>query len=256
MASFQLSKWYLDCVTDSGDVSIAYTGKVHWGRLHVHYSSLLESTVNQVKVRHSIRACNEPEVKQDSVCWRGNVFRVDGYWQADSAELRETILRCEQGLIEWRCLMPRARATFGFRSGWGYAEHLRMSIPPWQLPIETLRWGRFSNPTDWVVWMDWQGEYSRRIVYWNGKPVQTEKLQDERIRLVDGTTLCLDRSLVIRDGPLGTTTLSAIPGLGKTLPAGLLKVHESKWRSRARLQRPNGLATEGWAIHERVTWPR
>ena len=47
MAAFRLSKWYLDCVTDSGDASIAYTGTVDWGFVHLHFSSLLETTAGQ-----------------------------------------------------------------------------------------------------------------------------------------------------------------------------------------------------------------
>src|SRR5262249_41246921 len=142
------------------------------------------------------------------------------------------------------------------RVGLGYAEHLTMTIPPWQLPIENLRWGRFISASDWAVWIDWQGEFSRRIVYLNGKKVSTLALEDEQVKFEDGALLAMDRSLVIRDGPLGTTALSGIPGLNKTFPARILQVNECKWRSRGRLQLPDGATVEGWVIHERVSWPR
>ncbi|MGD1102179.1 MAG: hypothetical protein ABSA59_08940 [Terriglobia bacterium] len=256
MAAFRLSKWYLDCVTDSGDTSIAYTGAIDWGMVRLHYSSLLESTANGIKVRHSVRERNEPKTKDDSISWRTNALHIDALWQADSVALRETLFRCEDGSVEWHCLMPRARTRFGARFGLGYAENLIMTIPPWQLPIENLRWGRFTSASDWVVWIDWQGEFSRRIVYLNGESAPTLVLEDARIKFVDGALLTMDRSLVIRDGPLGTTTLSAIPGVRRTFPARLLQVHESKWRSRARLELPNGSGVEGWVIHERVRWPK
>jgi hypothetical protein len=256
MAAFRLSKWYLDCVTDSGDTSIAYTGAMHWGMVRLHYASLLESTANRIKVRHSLRERNEPKIQGDSISWRAKALHIDARWEADSVGLREMIFRCDRGSVEWHCLMPRARAQFGARFGLGYAENLIMTIPPWQLPIESLRWGRFTSASDWVVWIDWQGEFSRRIVYLNGESAPTLVLEDARIKFVDGALLSMDRSLVIRDGPLGTAALAAIPGVRKTFPARLLQVNESKWRSRARLQLPNGSAVDGWVIHERVNWPK
>ena len=79
-------------------------------------------------------------------------------------------------------------------------------------------------------------------------------IQDDVLEFGDGTRLELDRSLVVRQGPLGTTALSAF--VSKTLPARIFQVNECKWRSRARLHQPSGSTVEGWAIHERVDWPR
>ena len=256
MAAFQLSKWYLDCVTDSGDVSIAYAGEVRWGRVHFNFSSLLESATGQPNVKHSLHERSAPEINQGCIAWQSKALHICGQWQADSAELRETILASDRGSIDWHCMMPRARATLGPRSGWGYAEHLNMSLAPWELPIATLRWGRFSNANHWIVWIDWEGSHSRRLVYWNGKPAKPERLEDDRLVLGDRTVLRMDRSLVIRDSPLGGTLLGAVPKLGKAFPTRMLGVHESKWRSRARLELPDGSTADGWAIHERVTWPQ
>ena len=255
MAGFELSKWYLDCVTDAGEVAIAYTGRVRWGRLSFHYSSVLESAEGRVKVRHSLRAPREPVVNNGSIHWRANALHVDAEWHADSAPLCETLLDDESGLIAWHCLMPRARARFGLRSGFGYAERLTLTVPPWKLPIDTLRWGRFSSASDWIVWIDWRGAHPQRRVYWNGTLAPVDELGDEKIRFADGALLAMDRSLTIRDGALGSTVLAAIPVMGRTFPARLLRVTESKWRSRARLEFPHGPAVEGYAIHERVSWP-
>jgi hypothetical protein len=256
MTLFKLSKWYLDCVTDPGDVSIAYMGTLDWGLFRLHYSSLLESTADRITARHSLREQEEPTVRDHSILWSAKAFSIDARWQSDSVALRETILSSPEGLVEWHCLMPRARALFRDRVGLGYAEHLTMTIPPWKLPIENLRWGRFISTSDWVVWIDWQAEFSRRIVYLNGQQVPVLALEDEQIKFEDGALLTMDRSLVIRDGPLGTTALSAIPGVNNTFPARILQVNECKWRSRARLQLPNGATVEGWVIHEKVSWPK
>ncbi|MBZ5583885.1 MAG: hypothetical protein LAQ30_17075 [Acidobacteriia bacterium] len=92
-------------------------------------------------------------------------------------------------------------------------------------------------------------------VYRNGREVRASSIEDDGIELDDGARLILDRSLVLRQGPLGSTALSAIPGIRETVPLRLLQVDECKWRSRARLERTGEPPVEGWAIHERVEWP-
>src|SRR5690349_2210175 len=173
MTGIKLTKWYLDCVTESGDVSIAYIGAFEWGSFRLGYSSLLESTGDEVTERRSLRRENEPAVCYNSITWTAKTLRTRAAWQSDSIAVRETILDGPEGVVEWHCLMPRARALFRDRAGLGYCEHLTMTIAPWKLPIHNLRWGRFITPSDWLVWIDWQGEVSRRIVYLNGESVAT-----------------------------------------------------------------------------------
>ena len=59
MSGFHLSKWYLYCATDAGDASIVYSGDVCWGRLNLHYSSVLESTEGHTS-RRSSRFAHSP----------------------------------------------------------------------------------------------------------------------------------------------------------------------------------------------------
>src|ERR1035441_6344190 len=243
-AAFQLSKWYLDCITDLGDASIAYTGMVNWGPIRLHYSSVLESTAHLVGARHSLRRQVEPSIDGGSLRWRSGALKMEGEWQADSPAIRETVFASDAGVIEWQCFMPRARARMDNRVGLGYAERVRMTIAPWTLPIRTLRWGRFSTASDWIVWIDWLGDFTRRIVYWNGQAVSPSLLQDGQIGLGGGPRLTLDRSLVLRDGALGATALSVIPGVRNTFPARLLNVNECKWRSRGYLERPGSSTVE------------
>lgn len=109
MAGFRLSKWYLDCVTDLGDASVAYTGTLDWGMVHLHYSSLLESTAGGIKVRHSLRAQSEPKIHDGSTSWCSDALHIDGLWEDEPLPLHETIFKGAQGSVEWHCLMPRAR---------------------------------------------------------------------------------------------------------------------------------------------------
>ena len=246
----------MDYVSDSGDASIAYVGDLRWGPVHLHYSSLLRSTGDAVTQRNSLREPSLPTHHRNSIEWKSEAFNFSAVWQSDSNEVHETVFRSEDGCVEWHCLMPRARARAGTDSGLGYVEHLTMTIAPWRIPIRDLRWGRFCSASDWAVWIDWQGEYSKRILYLNGETATASAIEDEQIRFNDGSRLSMDRSLTLRSGPLGTTALSSIPGVSNTFPARLLQVNECKWRSRARLECPGRSPVEGWAIHEIVSWPR
>ncbi len=255
MAAFELSKWYLDYVTESGDAAIAYVGAVRWGALRLHFSSLLQSAGRDVTQRNSLRRPSLPAVSGERVSWSSEPLGFSASWRADSTPLRETIFASDEGEVEWRCLIPCGRIE-GAGAGFGYVERLTMTLAPWRIPIRELRWGRFCSASDWIVWIDWTGSYSTRIAYRNGQAVRPARLGESEIVLEDGARLSMDRSLVLRVGPLGTTALSSIPGVGRTFPARLLQVHESKWRSRARLEHPGRPPVDGWAIHEVVRWPR
>ena len=256
MAALELSKWYMDCVTDAGDASIAYSGTLHWGPVRLNFASLLESTGETVKVANSLSRQSEPHVAGGLLRWQSESLNLEGEWQADTHEIHETIFSSDAGSVDWHCLMPRAQARIHGRGGFGYVEHLRCTIAPWNLPIQTLRWGRFGAPNEWVVWIEWLGPVNHRVVYRNGQAVSTAMVEDDRVEFNDGARLTLDRSLVLRDGRLGATALSAIPGIRDTFPARLLQMNECKWRSRGRLERPADSSVEGWAIHERVDWPK
>jgi len=256
MPAFKLSKWYLDCVTDAGDTLIAYTGTAQWGKLRLNYSSTLETVSNRIIERHSIRPPLLPEITESMISWRSKALKVDGRWEALSSGMNQTIYRSAEGVIEWACRMPLARVRVGGKQGFGYAENLRMTIAPWTLPIHTLRWGRFTSSTDWVTWIDWQGDYSLRIVYLNGNLLQSSRIEDHKIEASDQMRLSMSRSLVLRDGDIGRTALSVVPGIQRVFPKQLVEMVECKWRSWARLERTGKPSVEGWAIHEKVSWPQ
>ncbi|HLJ47884.1 MAG TPA: hypothetical protein VKU01_17835 [Bryobacteraceae bacterium] len=162
--------------------------------------------------------------------------------------------------MEWSCLQPDSRASVTTQRGHaiagpGYLEHLRLSIAPWHMPISQLRWGRIVTDSTSVVWIDWQGAYQNTILYLNGARIGASRIGDDGLDLSDGTRISFDRSVVLRDGALGSTVLTSIPGITRFAPASTLLIQECKWRSRALLTRAGATPEETWAIHEVVTWP-
>lgn len=233
--TFHLSKWYLDCVSDEGEVFLAYRAALRWRALRIHYASVLGRDA-------SLRKSPSPVEGAGVLEWRAPSLEVEGRWERLDPPIRRTLA---EG-VEWDCVQPRARAEVRvgrrlFR-GLGYAEHLTLAIPPWLLPLDELRWGRFLSPTDGLVWIDWRGPQNRQLVFHNG--VSLDSLPG----------LDLEDGLVLRDGSLAETVLSVIPKFERLFPSRILRLRESKWRSRGILRRAGAPDARGWAIHEVVRW--
>ena len=111
---FRLHKWYLDVVTDTGDVLILYAGTVEWGRIAFDYASVLQYRDGVTRDAQSIRRVAQPRLQADAVTWRSGPLRVEGQWIRDAQEIQRTLVNGPDGLINWTCHMPRAQATVQF----------------------------------------------------------------------------------------------------------------------------------------------
>jgi len=262
MGDFELSKWYADCVTETGDARILYSAELRWHGFAIHYANLLTHRAGRpISSRFSLRRQPPPAVRDGLIEWKSRAWHAEGAWSEAGIGLREMLFDSPAGRLEWDCLAPRATAELRVRReqpfrGWGYVERLRLSLPPWCLPIRELRWGRFINATDALVWIDWRGPHNRQVTYHNGAAVRAERIDDREIVLADGgAVLSLDRGVVLREGLLGSTALAVVPNLDRLFPSRMLRVHERKWLSRGVLRRPGLPDSVGLAIHEVVEWP-
>lgn len=262
MPDFELSKWYADCVTEDGDALILYSAELRWRWPAIHYTSLLTHHGGRpARSRFSLRKQPPPEARDGGIEWKSRAWKAEGRWRDPGSAIREVLFDSPAGSLEWDCVAPRSFAQLriagdGEFRGWGYVERLRLSLAPWRLPIHQLRWGRFINATDALVWIDWRGPYSRQAVYWNGAAVSARTIGDREIVLADGdAVLSLDAAATLREGPLRATALAVLPNLERLFPARILKVREQKWLSRATLRRPGRPDSTGMAIHEVVEWP-
>jgi hypothetical protein len=137
----------------------------------------------------------------------------------------------------------------------GYVEKLELRIPPWHLPITELRWGRFLTETDAMVWIDWKGSSPLSLLFINGSEAVNCSITDTKILGADDASLLeLSEGRILRNGPLLTTALSSIPGIGIVFPERILRANECKWKSRGRMTCNGNAMTTGWAIHELVTF--
>lgn len=251
----------MDCVSDAGDVFIGYAALLQWKAFSINYSSILQyQNGKQAESHTSLRKFSAPQIKDHTLDWSSDALKVKGTWKAISPPIERTIFEAVAGDIKWRCLQPLAGADVYIGKerrlkGLGYAEHISISIPPWQLPIEELRWGRFQSDRHSLVWIDWQGSNPLQLVFYNGVEAENARVSDSEVVFDDGRRILnLEEKQVLREGALVNTALSVIPGIGKILPLQSLNTYECKWRSRGFLKEQSEPVSDGWAIHEIVRW--
>ncbi len=260
---FVLSKWYLDCVTDAGDVFVGYAARLGFRGVELGYSGVLNGGERGgTRTATSLRHFSEPRRHGSALLWSATSLGVRGLWASDARPVERRLLEQDGGVLDWSCLQPRARVAVRGRRGkaWkglGYAENVRMTIRPWRLPIDELRWGRFVSAEETLVWIDWRGPRPLTLLFRNGEQLQGARVGDSGVTAeADGTVLELNGHDTLRVGRLVSTALSRVLPLRKLLPEKILNAHECKWRSRGVLKRGRERVAEGWAIHEVVRWTK
>ena len=163
--------------------------------------------------------CDLPARSALSIGPAGQVPQLDlqGQWTARSAPVDRTVYACESGSVVWSCLQPAASVSLSAGektlAGAGYAECLTLTLPPWQLPLRHLQWGRFVSDCnamtpDAVTWIDWKGPYALSLVVHNGASHGGASISTTEVAW-DGGKLRMEEPLALRAGRLGSTVLPA-----------------------------------------------
>src|SRR5205823_2394765 len=126
-----------------------------------------------------------------------------------------------------------------------------MTLRPWLLPIQELRWGRFLSASAGIVWIEWRGPRPLTLLSVNGTIQEIGTVGDRESAWPTGR-LELDAGFPLREGPLGVTALARVPLLKLLVPRAVREVHESKWLRRGNLVAAGGRVETGWAIDEVV----
>lgn len=257
---FRLSKWYLDCVADTGDAAVLYWASLRWGPLRLHYgAALLGLRDGDPTHRYTLRPGHPPAwIGDGELHWSCARLYADGIWKRRAAGFERTLLDGQRGGIHWSCVCPCADATVRIAdhtvTGQGYAEHLTMTVRPWRLPFHELHWGRFLSATDALIWIAWRGASPATWVFLNGEEQRRAEITASSVSLPDeDVALHIDDGRVLRSGRLATTALRSLRAVALVVPRWRV-AHEAKWVGRARLTGRNASPT-GWALHEVVRWP-
>lgn len=256
---FLLSKWYLDCVAPNGDTFIGYHAAMKWKALAFNYSASITNLKKQgPESRRSLKKIPPPQVDEAAIYWDSPSLNVKGKWTRGAKPFCQTLFESPEGLVSWECVMPQGEGEIVLDDanpirGNGYIEHLTLTIKPWLLPIEELRWGRFHSPESTVVWIEWREPAPRQFVYLDGVLQRDSSVTDTLVTVDNGNlSLILEDKAVLRKGALVSTALSSIPGLNEIVPNNLMNAFETKWRSRGVLNNRDCAPGKGWAIHETI----
>jgi hypothetical protein len=154
-------------------------------------------------------------------------------------------------------LCPRADAVVQIGDhiirGSGYAEHLTMTLKPWQLPLDELRWGRFLSPDDAMVWIGWSGSSPRTWAWVNGNEARDATITAHGVEMPGrGMALSVGGGRVLRTGRLVRTALQPLRVAAGMIPHWR-NADETKWVARGTVRSPKRVVN-GWVVHEVVTW--
>lgn len=254
---YSIEKWYLDCTTDVGDCAIGYYASLQLGNRKFYYSALLSSISCSIENSSIFLNTKQPDFDGNSrLNWNEPSFNLYGSWNSLQPAFTKKLFQNSDGEVRWDCYFPLAMANIRTDSaifdGFGYAEKMSMTIPPWKLPIRELRWGRWTADKISVVWIQWQGEYPLTLILCNGIEYTDGHITDSIIETKD-FSLDLQFHQTLRDGFVINTALRNFPGIKQILPSQARYLYESKWLSRG-IFKSGDTFQNGWAIHEVVRW--
>ncbi len=261
---FHLEKWFLDCVTEEGEVMIFYAAKLKWHRWEVPYTSWLDySSSSDTLFKSRLRRITIPQRAGELIQWQDDRFGVSGTWDAMTPPLNARLFDSKDGCLDWYCYQPMSRVRLILKDrtveGKGYAEKLILSVEPWKIPMEELRWGRYCSEQDNIVWIELRGEQQQQWLWYNGEKLRAANIEDGKLMMSDkGLVLELDRGIVLESEKkifnVVKGLLRFIPGFNRSMPSRFLMSDASKWCSRGVLRKNNNVVSQGWAIHECVNF--
>lgn len=255
MSGFTLTKWYLDCVDDAGALSIVYWARLAWKNVALSMVSVCTADADGVSTTTNVGGVPPPQLADGVLNFNAGMSGTSVGMVSRTRSFEQRLLDSPDGCIDWSCGIPcgETRVRRDGRDvllGLGYAEVLRMSIAPWRLPIDELRWGRFTSTAASIVWIDWRGAHPMTLVLRDGTIVHGAVVTDSHVTAGD-LTIDLNRERIIRDDHLGAT-LHEVPGLGHLIPDRLLTTSEQKWCNASTLRKGADVIGAGWTIHELV----
>ncbi len=246
----ELVKWYLDVACADGRCAVLYAARLRYRRLELRIQGLLLRSGGRVRTRFSLQPGPSPRTDGARLRFSSAGLDVSARLDALDPPFARRLLDAPGGAVDWECRVPRARADLRVGGetlvGLGYAERLRLTLLPGELPIRTLRWGRLLSPAGGIAWIDWEGPAPLRLALRDGREARLDRAGDDAV-VVDGTPFALAREATLRDAILARTLPAT---LRRSLPRVGLGLHETKWLARGEVG-----AAPGLAIHEVVRWP-
>jgi hypothetical protein len=254
--AYRIDKVYGDVVAEDGRYAILYVVNVGLGPVTLTGEHVVSNHFPRAGVRLRLhRAGKLP--RADST---GRFRLGTSEWAPNCAAIERTFSDAGHA-FRWRCLCPGGKASIRLGdsslAGHGYLEHLSFTLPPWELTLGELRWGRWLGENDSIVWVA-SAEAGFKLVVRSGVAVAPDdivEIGERRIETRD-FRLALTAVETIRKGRLrGTLNWLLAP----LLPRSVTAIDEDKRLFRGSLRERDGSGAPpayGFAIAESVTFPR
>lgn len=262
--NFHLNKWFLDFVGKSGEAMIIYAAKLSFKGIVVHYASWIHyDTESGVTVRSHFRNVNLPEKKDKLITWHDDKFKLSGSWQSVTKPLKARIFDSDDGYLDWNCFQPASSVELKINEkiikGQGYVEQLILTTPPWYIPMNDLRWGRFHSLHDTIVWIELREENKQQWLWLNSEKIMNASIANDRIASEGKDfVLKLDRGVVLESEKkifqVVEKLLRYLPGFKQLMSAKFLMATNHKWLSKGEFQKNRHPISHGMAIHEWVNF--
>jgi len=261
---FHLDKWFLDFTGENGEAMIFYAAKLTWHGWTASYTSWLQyDAVQGVRLKSRFRNVQMPQKKDHLIEWSDAKFGISGTWRALADRIEARIFDSEDGFLDWRCFQPASQVQLKISDrvleGKGYAEQLILTVPPWKIPMDELRWGRFGSMQNNIVWIELREKERKQWLWLNGEKIGNCTIEDDCISIPDhNMVLKLDRGAVLEAEKKVFSVVNKIiryiPGFKKVVPINFLMADEFKWLSKGELQANSSVVSKGMAIHELVNF--
>ncbi len=262
---FHLEKWYLDIVTENGNTMIFYAAKLKWKKWELPYTSWLSYNKETGAVcKSKFRKVKLPKQKNDIISWNDDKFNISGTWKALSSPINTQLFQSNEGELIWNCFQPRAKVSVIINgeeiSGIGYTEQLTLNLFPWKLPMNELRWGRYTSKANYIVWIELKkGTEKQQWLWFNGVKHENSTISDNLIYIPkEDLSLILDKNVILIEEKkilkIVTVILSYLPSFKNPISNNFLNADESKWLSNTTLLKNGKFVEEGWSIHEFVNF--
>lgn len=262
--NFYLDKWFLDFVSEDGEAMIFYVANLHLSGWEIPYTSWLHYMPSSgAKEISRFRNIQIPEINNDVLSFEDRTFGVKGQWVSGIDSIQSRLFDSSSGYLDWNCHQPLSEVTLELEGrsikGKGYAEQLILTVPPWKMPLDELRWGRFGSEKNYLVWIEIREKENAQWLWLNGEKKENVLIKDDRIALTDeGFELKLDQEVVLESEKKIYSVIekitSYLPGINKLIPLNILMAHEQKWLSKGVLLKDGVVIDNGSSIHEYVNF--
>jgi len=262
--NFHLDKWFLDFTGENGEAMIFYAAKLTWHGWSTSYTSWLQyDAAHGVHLKSRFGNVQMPLIKNDLILWSDLKFGVSGTWKSMENRIQARLFDSEEGFLNWKCFQPASKVRIQMNDrileGRGYAEQLILTVPPWKIPMDELRWGRFGSVENNIVWIELREKEKKQWLWLNGDKIEDCIIEDEYISIPHkGMVLKLDRGIVLEAEKkifsVVEKIIRHIPGFKKVMPINFLMADEYKWLSKGEFQARDQILSSGMVIHEMVNF--